>query len=340
MFLTLASAEAHADGDRVFERLDRGSREMQQPPAAGDRWALLLSGISGDASLKNAYFGQLMELRSILVETFGFESDKVTLLFEDPALAPQHIRGKSSREDLEQSCRALADRARGTDLVFVFITGHGSFDRGTYKLNLVGPDITGDDLAALIYSIPAARFVVVNSTSASGGSIPALTHPGAVLVTATKSGNEKNRTYAGQYFIEALKDNQADVDKDGRVSILEAFNYAAARVADHYERDGHLQTEHPVLEDDGDGQAQAEPGPSNGEGLVARITYLDLPSLGSTGPALSDEERQLRNEIETLQRQIEELKYAKSRLTEEEYERRLEALLLQLAEKNAKLRKK
>jgi hypothetical protein len=92
------------------------------------------------------------------------------------------------------------------------------------------------------------------------------------------------------------------------------------------------------VEDDGDGQPHDKPEPENGDGLLARVTYLDAgPVRTARG---SPEEQQLSREVESLERQIEALKYAKSTMPEPEYEKKLEALLLKLAATNAKLRNK
>jgi hypothetical protein len=218
--------------------------------------------------------------------------------------------------------------------------GHGTSDKSGYKLNLVGPDPTAEELAAAVYGIPAGSYVVVNTTSASGASVPALSRDKSVVVTATKSGNEKNETRMADFLIEALKDKSADLDKNGRTSVLEAFSYATRKVEESYAKEGALQTEHPVLEDDGDGQAQGNPGPANGEGFLARTTYLDAAPSISARTAGGEEEKALALEASALERQIEELRYAKGAMPQEEYEKKLEELLLKLAEVHAKLRKK
>ena len=56
----------------------------------------------------------------------------------------------------------------------MMLIGHGTFDGTEYKLNLPGPDITGGELAAMLERVPAGRQLVVNMTSASGGSLKAL----------------------------------------------------------------------------------------------------------------------------------------------------------------------
>jgi hypothetical protein len=249
------------------------------------------------------------------------------------------IQRKSTREDLRAVCKDLAGRVKKEDLVFVFIEGHGSYDEESYKLNLEGPDPTAEELAAMLYSIPAQRFVVVNSTNCSGGSIAALSKPGKVVITSTKSGMETNQPHFGQYFVDAFKNNAADSDKNGRVSMIEAFSYASRKVEEYYKNEGNLQTEHPVLDDNGDGQAQGDPAPENGEGLLARITYLDNAISSEARANLTPEQQKLAREAREIETQIDALKYAKKEMAEAEYEKQLEALLLRLARINAQLPK-
>ena len=220
----------------------------------------------------------------------------------------------------------------------MFIEGHGNYDRDVYKLNLVGRyDPTAEDVASMLYSIPAKRFIVANMTNCSGGSIPALSRKGTILITATKSGMEKNQTRIGRYFVEAFVANAADSDKNDRVSLLEAFAFASHRVDEYYQSEGYLKTEHAVLEDNGDAQAQSDPTPENGEGILASTTFLDtgVPDLRLKG--LTPEQQKLALEAQELMKQIESLKYEKSEIPEAEYEKRLEDLLLRLARINEKL---
>jgi hypothetical protein len=303
------------------------------------RWAILLSGISGDPELQKQFLKEVRDLRALLEGTMQFQHDHVITLFDDPALDPSAIQFKATRENFEKACREIASKAGKSDLVFAYVTGHGSYDQNTYKLNLVGPDPTAAEFAEALYSIPAERFVVVNTTNSSGGSLPALSGEGKTVVTATKSGMERNQTHFSGYFLEALAGSDADKDKNGRISILEAFAYAAQKVEEYYSKEGELQTEHPVLDDNGDGEGHDKPGPDNGDGILARTTYLDTGApLISKG--VTAEERELAREAQSLEKQIEELKYRKAKMPESEYEQQLEKLLLRLAQVNEKLRKK
>ena len=102
------------------------------------------------------------------------------------------------------------------------LIGHGTFDGREAKFNLRGPDVTDVELADWL--LPFKRpVVVINCASASGPFINRLSGANRVVVTATKSGNEINFARFGQYIAEAIADPRADLDKDGQVSLLEAF---------------------------------------------------------------------------------------------------------------------
>ncbi len=312
----------------------------QNAPASDQRWAILVAGISGDPGLQKEYLKELTDLRALLEGQFGFPRDHIAVLFDDPNLDPARIQYVSNRENLQKVCREFAGRATREDTVFVFLEGHGDSDGTGYKFNLVGPDVTADELAMMFYSIPAQRFLVVNATNCSGASLEGLGGKGRVVVSATKSGTEKNLTHLGAFFVEALAGNKADVDKNGRVSMFEAFSYAARRVEEYYVKGGNLQTEHPMLSDNGGAPPLSLSDAGTRVDLVARSSYLDRGSPLLAQNDASPETQALAREAQALEKQIELLKAAKGEMAEAEYEKRLEDLLLKLAEVQAKLRKK
>jgi hypothetical protein len=301
------------------------------------RYAILLVGPSGDPDLQKIYLDEIRKLHSILVGPLGFPSTQIVTLFENPEMDPSLIQYKSTREDLEEACLNLSQRVKKTDLVFVFIEGHGNFDGKTYKLNLVGPDPTAYELADILYSIPAERFVIANATNCSGGSLEALSGNGKIVITATKSGTEKNQTHMGGFFVESFENNAADLNKDDRVSILEAFSYTRQKIEDYYTNEGNLKTEHAILDDNGDAEGHDDPNPENEDGLLARITFLDKGIGSDVIGSATSEQQKLALEARDLENQIEALKYDKAEMPQSEYEKKLEELLLRLARINAKL---
>jgi hypothetical protein len=224
----------------------------------------------------------------------------------------------------------IAREAKPDDDFVITLIGHGSFDGQEYKFNLIGPDISGAALAALCDRVPSKRQLVVNTSSASGGSIPALQKPGRVIITATKSGTEKNATIFARYWIDAFRDASADVDKNEAVSALEAFQFAERKTAEFYESQKRLATEHALLEDTGKKEGVRATSPESGEGLLA--SNFILIRLGATQKAANDPaKRALVDKREELERKIDMLKYEKAAMPVEVYKKQLSDALLELA---------
>ena len=232
----------------------------------------------------------------------------------------------------------IARQAKPADALVLMLIGHGSFDNYDYKINLPGPDLSAAELASLLDRIPAGRQLVVNMTSASGGSRSILEKPNRAIITATKSGSEKNATIFARYWVEALRDPAADADKNGAISALEAYRYAEQKTSSFYETQKRLATEHPMLEDTGKGDGVRTPSAENGEGLLAsRFTLLQI---GATQiAAATPEKKALLAKREELEQQIDQLKYQKAAMPVEEYKKQLAAVLLELAKTQAELDK-
>ena len=136
----------------------------------------------------------------------------------------------------------------------------------------------------------------------------------------------------------AITDPTADLDKDGQTSLLEAFVMASRRTAEFYEAEGRLVTEHALLDDNGDSLGtpadffrgvRAVKKPADGtsvDGLRAHQIHL----------VRSEQEQRMAPEIrarrDELELAIARLREARTDLGTEEYYRRLELLMLQLAE--------
>src|SRR5579862_885384 len=131
-----------------------------------------------------------------------------------------------TREQIRARLGEVAKQAKPGDALVLMLIGHGTFDGVEYKFNIPHADVTGAELATLLDHVTAERQLVVNMTSASGGSIDALRKPNRVVITATKTGTEKNATIFARYWAEALRDPASDADKNENVSALEAFHYA------------------------------------------------------------------------------------------------------------------
>ena len=244
----------------------------------------------------------------------------------------------ATKAHLTDTLGQIAREAKPDDEFTLTLIGHGSFDGEEYKFNLPGPDISGEELAVLCDRIPSKRQLIVNTTSASGGSIGALQKAGRIIIAATKAGTEKNATVFARYWVEALGDASADTDKNEVVSALEAFQYADRKTASFYESQKRLATEHAVIEDTGKKEAVRAASAENGEGLLA--ANFVLLRLGATQKAANDPaKRALLEKKEELERKIDTLKYQKAAMPVEDYKKQLSGALLELAKTQEELDK-
>jgi len=238
--------------------------------------------------------------------------------------------GDSTKAHLTDTLGQIAHDATADDEFVLILIGHGSYDGEVYKFNLPGPDISGEDLALLCDRIPAKRQLIVNTTSASGGSIGALQKPGRIVIAATKTGTEKNATVFARYWVDALRDGTADVDKNESISALEAFQFADRKTVEFYTSQKRLATEHAVIEDTGKKEAVRAASAENGEGSFA--ASFVLLRIGAAQKAANDPaKRALLDKKEELERKIDLLKYQKAAMSADDYKKQLSDALLQLA---------
>jgi hypothetical protein len=222
-----------------------------------------------------------------------------------------------------------------SELWMVFI-GHGTFDGKEAKFNLNGTDFSATELGDWLkpFTRPVA---VINTSAASAPFIKAVSAPGRAIVTATRSGHEQNFAYFGKYMGEAVGDPKADLDKDGQVSLLEAFLIGARRTAEFYDVEGRLATEHAMIDDNGDGLGtpsdffrgiRAVKKPAQGsavDGMRAHQFHLVRSATEAEMPA------ELRAKRDALELQVEKLREEKPNIAAADYYSRLEELLVEMS---------
>jgi hypothetical protein len=290
---------------------------------AANSSALIISGVPGDDEHAQRFQKWTDTTQKILVEKFGFSPDHVVVLADK----------KSAADEIRKAFAQIREQIKPGDTFFLFMIGHGSYE-DSYKFNIFGPDLTAEDYNKLISTLNASRVVIVNATSASGGSIDALSGKNRVVITATKSGMEGNETMFYQYFLAALQSPEADEDKDQKISVWEAFKYAANEVDRYYKDEGRLMTEHAEISDNGTEKVTAaakEPPP------LARITTFQVEKTVT----VSDPKLQaLMNEKAALEKKIDDLRVNKASMPEAQYEKQMEDLIIQLATKNQEIKGK
>src|SRR6185437_3029712 len=177
------------------------------------------------------------------------ELDRVFKASGDTAHVFTLSGAQSTAAQLRSTLSTVAAQAKADDDFTLILIGHCSWDGADYKFNLVGPDLTATEIAAMCDRIAARRQLVVDATSASGGAVQAFERPGRAVIAATKSGTEKNATVFARYWLEALQDPSTDTDKSESINAMEAFTYASRKTAEFYESQKRLATEHAVFND-------------------------------------------------------------------------------------------
>lgn len=293
-------------------------------PVRAGIYYVTVAGLGGEPDYEQD-FTQLATDLDKLLKTVGPDAHVYTLT-------------DATRANLTQALTRVAAEAKPDDDFVLILIGHGTFDGFQYKFNLVGPDITAQDLARLCDQIRSKRQLIVNTTEASGGSVIVLQRSGRAVISATKDGNEKNATVFARYFVQALHDPQADLDKNNAISALEAFEYAQRHTADFYDSQKRLATEHSVFEDTGDHDPTRTPETDTGEGLF--LSNFTLIRLGAAQQAYNNPaKRALLAQKEQLERQIDTLKYRKAAMSQDDYKQQLTQALLELAKVQEQLEK-
>lgn len=297
---------------------------------------VIVAGVGGTPEHRERFSGWA---RDLCAAVLGVPAPgRVRVLVERPPEdgAPGDPCAPVARSTQEELAREI-EAARGAGppqapLVLVLI-GHGSAG-GSPRFQLPGPDLSPERLGEMLDGLGPAPVNVLHLGSAAGAFLPALTGPGRVVLAATRAG-ETNETRFPRHFIAALAGEEGDRNKDGRLSILEAFDFARRGVEREYEREGLLRTEHALLDDNGDGIGSLEPEMAAGmDGvLAARRALLVRSEEGPSGESADTPEiRRLVAERDALAARVDALRETREGMDDETYLAELETLLLQIAE--------
>jgi len=295
--------------------------------AAQDSHLLIITGVAGDEEHAKRFHEWATKLIDAAKTKDGVPDANITYLSDKPDLDAARIRGRSTSENVQKAVADLAAKAHPGDQVVIVLIGHGSFDGSVASFSMPGPDMTVADWAAQLKKLSAQKVAFINTTSSSGAFLPAVAAPGRTIVTATKTGGERNEALFGGFFVEAFGDAAADADRNGHVSVLEAFNYADNKVVKAYQQGGLLRTEHATIDDGGNGK-------------LAATQYLTAhPADGGLKVDVSDPAmRALVAEREAIQKDIDALKEKKDALDPARYDQEMERLLTSLALKTKAIR--
>ncbi|MEO6212333.1 MAG: hypothetical protein ABIP65_01780 [Vicinamibacterales bacterium] len=298
---------------------------------AQQRFALVVSGASGGEQYAAQYAAWTAALARVFTERLKMDRGAVTIL-SDSAQPSE----SATADNVRRAISAVRTVMTRDDLFLIVLIGHGTFDGVDAKFNLVGRDLESADWAALLKTVPG-RLVVVNTTAGSFPFIERLSAPRRIVISATDSVAQRFDTVFAQYFIRAFDDDSADLDKNQRISLWEAFASAGAGVRRHYQQRGQLATERALIDDNGDGIGRGV-GEDGDDGSSASRTYLDesLPGAAPTDEALV----KLLQRKSLLETEMEELKIRRSFLSADQYAQEFERIMIDLARVSSEIRKR
>lgn len=267
-----------------------------------DTHVLILQGLAGEEYYQRQFDEQ--------IDTIQTAADNLPGTAFVTTLAGE----EATRDAATQWFARVAETASDEDRVLFYYIGHGSFDDVGYKFNLPGPDLTDEDLKSLMDQISVELKLVVNTSSSSGALLELFEEDAeTILLTATKSGRERNATRFGRFFVEALAEESADLDKNQTISAKEAFQFAERQTQDYYESEGLIATEHAVL-----------------QGEHANLMVLaSLRNIGNTAPsgALAG----LYEQRDQIDLEIDRLRMRRIGMSGDDYRQEFQSLMIRLS---------
>ncbi|MEO8562890.1 MAG: hypothetical protein ABI601_12485 [bacterium] len=278
---------------------------------------LAVTGLSGEPAYRLAFESAASTLVDSARARWRVADSSLIVLAEDTQSKRLPASARSTKDELAKSFLALSRRVAPGDILVVFLVGHGSGEGLDSRVSLPGPDATAADFAGWLAGFARQTVVFINASSGSGDFVKALAAPRRVVVTATRTALERNESRFAAPFVRGMTSDEADADKDGRVSVLEAFAYAKKEVARAYETDNKLLTEHASISDS----------------TLARSVSFGAQR-GTTDPRAGP----LVVARQALEDKVVALRGRKESMTPAAYEAELERLLVLIAEKTQEIR--
>ena len=320
---------------RSFALVLLGALFARPLASQGAQHVLLVTGLSGDTMYARRFAEAARMVHDSATSRWGVPDSAVTWLAESVASDARRIRGQATREQIGAAFEAIARRARPNDLVLVVLIGHGSGEGEQSKLSLPGPDPVASDYARWLGRLQGQRVVMIVASSGSGDFLPVLSGRGRVVITATRSATERNESQFAEMIAAALTADAADADKDGKTTVLEAYQFARGGVERWYTSRSIMLTEHAQLDDNGDGTASADPrGTDGADGAVASTLAFGRITDGSDDPRVA----QLMTERTALEGEVVALRARKTGMAATAYEAELERVLIQIALRSREIR--
>lgn len=227
----------------------------------GNVYALIINGISKDPTDRAVKDRVVHDLKTLLLDKGRIDSTRLTLL----------TAGESRADRIEEVMKRLASTVGREDRLLFYYIGQANTVAGSLRFNVVGEDVTGQQVAQWLNRIKAKTQLVVLDCPCAAMVAKEMTQAGRVVVFASTE-TQVYGTRFSMHFVPALREKNSDTNADGRISVLEAFTAAARGIEQWYRDRTILPTETPNLEDNADGLPSERPwrhAIDGGDGLAA-----------------------------------------------------------------------
>lgn len=226
---------------KPMEKLDH--KISQNPPEKDNisqKYGLIVSGCTENDNTET------IGIAYRLMRENGFEEKDIFVLDSDGIERGKYpVDGSSTAESLKKVVSYLSGKVGTEDKLFAYISDHGARDRP--KTGLMGTEImelksyaalyegfvSDDEFAGYMEQINPGEGILL-AEQCYGGGFSKKIGTGNFTAVSPSGPNEKSLIFSdydsfAKCFLESFGKNETDTDKDGNVSIKEAFKYASEK---------------------------------------------------------------------------------------------------------------
>ncbi|MGB2824230.1 MAG: hypothetical protein WBF17_24870 [Phycisphaerae bacterium] len=205
--------------------------------AGGTCHALLIGGMPGTGIHARHYRDWLTRFHRYLTGPAKVPAANVVVLSGEKGFSDPVVNGLATAESIEKALADMAGRVEEADQFILFMVGLGVSTEPVPAFVVPGPDVNARQLADGLARIRARNQVVLNFSASSGESAPILSAERRVVVSANMPNENTPPVYA-EFFLRGLESGRADGrdapaagKKDGTITLLEAYHWAAFNTA-------------------------------------------------------------------------------------------------------------
>jgi len=245
---TLWSPDGSADESRAsYDAVVREQAYYLQPrllerelasllPRLPGRANLYLVGVAGYAN-QDVFMREVNAVDDLFAQRFGTRGRSIRLINNPKTVLGVPVASNTALAEAIKRVGAAMDRDE--DVLFLFLTSHGSRDKFSIQFHpLQLADLTPIDIRRMLDGAGIRYRVLVISACYSGGFVEPLKDDDTLIITASAPdrnsfgcSNEADFTYFGKaYFDEALRSTD---------SFIDAFDIAVPRIAAREKQEGY-----------------------------------------------------------------------------------------------------